>query len=223
MIDLGVEVFAVYLVDGERRWARVSLSDSLIHLHALKPRSPPAHSRILPWSCLREMVPPKETATFLDIYIAGTKQGRIYFTMHGNTPRSQQFVLLSSGERKHCYRNVKMKQVGNFELPGEYVSFHGPKHPNGAPIRGVVGGIKQGGIYTRRKAKGLLAGAALSHRQRTLFVVYLSSDPDEDTTGAFGEVTRGIEVLTKVSRHIPVEEVEIGDCGLVIPLPSSTT
>ncbi|XP_066955825.1 uncharacterized protein [Macrobrachium rosenbergii] len=221
MIDLGEEVFAEYLVEGERRWARISLSDSLIHLHALKPRPPPSQSRILPWPCLREMVSTDKAATFLDINAAGIKQGRVYLSMHGNTPRAQQFVLLSSGEHRHCYRKVKMKQVGNFELPGEYVSFHGPKNPKGFPIRGAVSGITQGGIYTRRKSRGLLAGAALSHRQRALFLVYLSPDPDEDTTGAFGEVTRGIEVLSKVSRHSPVEEVEIGDCGLVIPLPSS--
>ncbi|XP_064109507.1 uncharacterized protein LOC135217492 [Macrobrachium nipponense] len=221
MIDLGEEVFAEYLVEGERRWARISLSDSLIHLHALKPKPPPSKSRILPWSCLREMVSTDKAATFLDISVAGIKQGRVYLSMHGNTPRAQQFVLLSSGEHRHCYRKVKMKQVGNIEQPGEYVSFHGPKNAKGFPIRGAVSGITQGGIHTRRKSRGLLAGAALSHRQRTLFVVYLSPDPDEDTTGAFGEVTRGIEVLSKVSRHSPVEEVELGDCGLIIPLPSS--
>ncbi|KAK7077653.1 hypothetical protein SK128_003264 [Halocaridina rubra] len=218
MIDLGETLFAAHSVDGEERWAKITLNDNVIHIHALTPQRPPLSNRILPWKCLRKMVCQEKAMVFMDIGIAGNLEGRVHFSMFGDTPRAQQFLTLASGDHKYCYRKTQMKQLGNPEEPAEYISFHGPKSGNKRPIRAVVRGIIQGGPYTRRKTVGLLAGPALSHSQQTLFVIYLQPDLDECTTGAFGEVTRGMEILRKVSKHQPVNEVSIIDCGLLIHL-----
>ncbi|XP_064122086.1 E3 ubiquitin-protein ligase TRIM65-like isoform X1 [Macrobrachium nipponense] len=212
----------MYVVDdsgSETKWARVSVHDCLLHLHALDTQPPPPSAVIFSYNSIREMVPEDDASAFMDLGWGGETHGRVYMRMYGNTPRAKQFLYLCSGEKGPSYRGTHFFDSFRVGEPGEIVRGGDYENDDGTGGAAILEDIDVGGPYLQEAVEGLLVGAHIRQPERLgVFGIILTAYPFSKTDTGFGVVTNGIGTLKSVSRHKPISDVAIENCGLVIPI-----
>lgn len=168
---------------------------------------------------VRAQVPRESPTAFLELEWEGSSQGRVLFSMMGDTARGRQFLQLCSGEAGPCYRGTCMFQAERVGGKGEIIRGGDYENNDGTGGTALVEDIGTGGEHMHEAVSGLLVGAHSDQRHRlAVFGVILSPWPEHRTDTAFGMVTRGLATLRAAARHSPVTEVLVADCGLVLPL-----
>lgn len=212
----------MYVVDesnGERKWARVSVHDCLLHLHVLTHNPPPPTSLIFSYSSVRSLLPQESPSTFLDLGWEGHTHGRVYLRMLGDTLRGQQFVLLCSGEKGPSYSKTRLFDVDRVGDKGEIIRGGDYENNNGTGGAAIIEGVFSGNEYLKEAVPGLLVGAHASQTARLgVFGVILSAWPHKKTDTGFGVVTSGLGTLRSAARHSPITDITVENCGVVIPL-----
>lgn len=147
-------------------------------------------------------------------------QGRVYLRMYGDTPRGQQFLLLCSGEKGHSYCKTRFFDADRVGEKGEIIRGGDYDNNDGTGGAAVVEGVTSGGrLYHKEAVAGLLVGAHASQVERLgVFGIILTAWPNNKTDTGFGVVTCGLGTLRSASRHKPISDVVVENCGLVIPL-----
>ncbi|KAK7041981.1 hypothetical protein SK128_018293 [Halocaridina rubra] len=213
---------AMYVVDDSgqcKRWARISVHDCLLHLHALDTQSPPPSSVIFSYESIREMVPQQDASAFMDLGWGGETFGRVYMRMYGDTPRAKQFLALCSGEMGPSYRGTHFFDAFRVGEPGEIIRGGDYENDDGTGGVAIVEDIEVGGVYLQDAIEGLLVGAHTRQPERlSVFGIILKAYPFRKTDTGFGVITNGIGTLKSVSRHKPITDVAVVNCGLAIPI-----
>ncbi|XP_050732514.1 tripartite motif-containing protein 3-like isoform X2 [Eriocheir sinensis] len=218
-LQLAKNIYVAHEDEEGRRWARLTVHDSSLHLHALQSSSPSPSAALFSFSSVRAQVPRESASAFLELEWEGSSQGRVHFSMMGDTARGRQFLQLCSGEAGPCYRNTCMFQAERVGGKGEIIRGGDYENNDGTGGAALVEDVGTGGEHMHEAVSGLLVGAHSEQRQRlAVFGVILSPWPEHRTDTAFGMVTRGLATLRAAARHSPVTEVLVADCGLVLPL-----
>ncbi|KAG7159483.1 uncharacterized protein LOC121877402 [Homarus americanus] len=205
--------------DVERRWARVSVHDCLLHLHVLHHTPPPSPALIFSYSSLRTLVPHESPSAFLDLGWEGHTHGRVYLRMLGDTTRGHQFLLLCSGEKGPSYSKTRFFHADRIGEKGEIIRGGDYENNDGTGGAGLVEGVTNGGVYHTEAVPGLLVGAHANQIGRLgVFGIILSAWPLNKTDTGFGVVTSGLGTLRSAARHTPITDVTVENCGLVIPI-----
>ncbi|XP_045610055.1 tripartite motif-containing protein 72 isoform X3 [Procambarus clarkii] len=218
-LQLSQSMFAVQEKDGKTRWSKLSIHGKNLLLHALDDTPPPAGAAIVSFDRAVEGMRPNKPSAFFDVTIQQRLEGHVFMVMFGNTPRSQNFLLLCTGARGPCYRNMQLVAV-TIEQDGESYplvtldNFANPE--DGKP---VVDGITDCGDYTSPVYPGLLNGNPASYPSST-FEINLQHMDDVEEVHAFGNVTEGLAIMDSVYREVlgNRRSAMISDCGIVIPL-----
>ncbi|ROT72612.1 uncharacterized protein [Penaeus vannamei] len=219
VLQMAKSMYVMHEDGGRQRWARVSVHDCLLHLHALTENPPPSNSLTFSYSSVRSLVPTEATTAFLDLGWQGQTQGRVYVRMFGDTRRGQQFLLLCSGEKGPCYRLTRFFDADRIGERGEIIRGGDYEHNDGTGGAAIMDGLLSGGVYHREAVAGLVVGAHASQAERLgVFGIILTEWPGNKTDTGFGLVTSGLGTLKSAARHKPVTDVTIENCGLVIPI-----
>lgn len=212
----------MYVVDdsgSEMRWARISLHDCLLHLHTLDTQPPPPSALIFSYNSIREMAPKEDASVFMDLGWGGETHGRVYMRVYGDTPRGRQFLLLCSGEKGPSYKGTHFFDSYRVGEPGEIIRGGDYENDDGTGGAAILEDLDVGGVYLQEAVEGLLVGAHIRQPERlAVFGIILIAYPCSKTDTGFGVVTNGIGTLKSVSRHKPISDVAIENCGLVIPI-----
>lgn len=171
------------------------------------------------FSSVRSLVSRESASAFLELNWEGLSQGRVHLSMMGDTARAKQFLQLCSGEAGPSYRGTCMFQAERVGGNGEIIRGGDYENNDGTGGAALVENVGTGGEHMHEAVSGLLVGAHSEQRHRlAVFGVILSPWPDHRTDTAFGMVTRGLATLRAAARHSPITEVQVEDCGLVLPL-----
>ncbi|MPC10919.1 uncharacterized protein LOC123510871 isoform X1 [Portunus trituberculatus] len=218
-LQLAKTMYVAHEADDGQRWARLSVHDSLLHLHALQSSPPPASAPLFSFSSVRSLVARECALAFLELGWEGHSQGRVYLTMMGDSARARQFLQLCSGEAGPCYRGTCMFEAERVGGEGEIIRGGDYENNDGTGGAALVEGVATGGEHLHEAVSGLLVGAHSNQRHRlAVFGVILSPWSNHKTDTAFGAVTSGLATLRAAARHRPVTEVLVLDCGLMFPL-----
>ncbi|XP_045601458.1 uncharacterized protein [Procambarus clarkii] len=219
VLQMAKRMYVVQESEGERRWARVSVHDCLLHLHVLQHQPPPPPALIFSYWSVRSLVPQDSPSAFLDLGWGGHTHGRVYLRMLGDTARAQQFLYLCSGEKGPSYFKTRLFDVDRVGEKGEIIRGGDYENNNGTGGAAIVEGVFSGEVYLREAVAGLLVGAHERQTQRLgVFGIILSAWPHKKTDTGFGQVTSGLGTLRSAARHKPITDVTVENCGLVIPL-----
>ncbi|XP_047474466.1 uncharacterized protein LOC125028903 [Penaeus chinensis] len=223
LLDAGTSIFATSEKEGQPRWARLTRQDDRLHLHALRDGLPRAGCFTLPYDVIRQLVPRDSPSIFMDIGWTGLVRGRVYIRMFGDTPRSNQTVYLCSGEKGPSYRGTSFYKAHKLDQPMESLRGGDFENNDGTGGRAIVDGITSGGVYYREIAAGLFVSWP-AHELWHLgsFDIYLRDCPGVFDNSAHGIVTSGLDLLRLAARHKPITDTSVQDCGLIIPISSST-
>ncbi|CAL4063813.1 unnamed protein product [Meganyctiphanes norvegica] len=203
--------------DGSSRWARISIHDKVAHLHALQDEEPSDSTLTLPFYSALDLVPRENPKVFMDLQWAGQHQGRVYIQMFGRTRFGEQFLLLCSGEQGPCYKFTCFYKSEDIDTPDAVISGGDYENNDGTGGAAFIDGIENGGIYERDIVAGLIVSWPEEWR-RGSFEIFLENNPGQKDLTGFGQVISGLAVLKSASRHKPITDVIIEDCGLVVPL-----
>ncbi|KAG0719369.1 Peptidyl-prolyl cis-trans isomerase B1 [Chionoecetes opilio] len=218
-LQLARTMYVAHQSEEGRRWARLSMHDSFLHLHALQASPPPASAPVFSFSSVRSLVPRDSPSAFLEVGWEGVSQGRVLLTMMGDTARARQFLQLCSGEGGPCYRGTCMFQAERVGGHGEIIRGGDYEHNDGTGGAAVVEGVATGGEHLHDAAPGLVVGAHSGQQHRlAVFGVILSPWSEHKTDTAFAAVTSGLGVLRAAARTQPVTQVTVLDCGIRVPL-----
>ncbi|KAG7171572.1 E3 ubiquitin-protein ligase TRIM32-like [Homarus americanus] len=218
VLETGRSIYTSREVGGRRRWARVTRQDEMLHLHALQVGAHAPHGVTVPYKMVRQLVPCQCASIFLDVGIGGVLHGRVYVRMFGDTPRTRQTMLLCSGEQGPSYRGTCFFKVEKQGQPWETLLGGDYEHNRGTGGRNLVYGVTDGGVYKTEVVTGLMAsGSAKESSKLAQFYFYLRQIPGSYDNGGHGIVTSGLDTLRAASRHYPITDSLVQDCGLVIP------
>lgn len=219
MLDAGKQIYATCEVDGRHRCAKVTTSDSILHLHVLEDGAHAVNSVCIPYKTVRQLVPRESPSLFLDVGLAGILRGRVYIRLFGDTARSRQTMILCSGEQGHSYKYSCFYQADRIGKPMEILRGGDYEKNNGTGGKNIVQGITSGGVYKTEIVAGLLVGWPADEQWHLgAFDIYLRKNPGRYDNSGHGIVTKGLDILRAISRHQPVKDSIIQDCGLVIHL-----
>ncbi|KAK4327958.1 hypothetical protein Pmani_001578 [Petrolisthes manimaculis] len=223
LVRLSSNMMVVQEGEGERgrRWGRLSLQDSHLHLYALRNDTPPppASTPVFSFSGVRGLVPRNSASAFLEVRWDGHQQGKVTIKTQGRTARARQFLQLCSGEAGASYLNTSFFEADRVGGEGAIIRGGDYENNDGTGGAALLEGITDAGDYLKEAAPGLVVGAKSTQRHRlAAFGVILSSWSGHKTDTAFGEVSSGLAILTAATHHSPLTDVVVEDCGLIIPL-----
>nr|XP_053657509.1 E3 ubiquitin-protein ligase TRIM32-like isoform X2 [Cherax quadricarinatus] len=157
-LKVSQSMYAVQEKGGRTRWAKLSINEKNLLIHALDDIPPPIGATLLPLDSVTAGMSPNKPSAFLDVTIQQRLEGNVYMTMFGVTPRSQNFLLLCSGALGPCFKGLQLKSSDIGEgKPKLSIVLLGP-FPNGQDCPPLVEGITDGGSYNSNIYPGLITG-----------------------------------------------------------------
>ncbi|XP_068207622.1 uncharacterized protein [Palaemon carinicauda] len=218
-------VFALRQEEGEQqlRFAKVTLQgEDFLCLHYLKDEEVPSDAVILPYTEIYDLVNTESTLTFLDFAWDDQNRGRVQIRLEpADTGRAKQFALLCSGLRGPTYANTRLLAVVNRGAPSEFVRGGDYQYNNGTGGASLLPDLGRGGEYWRQQVSGsVMAAGSWGDACSAQFIISTKSPgllAQRDDT-IFGQVENGLEVLNAAISETRITQVNVTDCGIMIPL-----
>ncbi|XP_069190423.1 uncharacterized protein [Procambarus clarkii] len=217
LVDAG-RVLAVLDDEDGFRSARITLQDGQLYLHPLLRQPTPAHAHTFQESEVVGVLEPSCTLAFLDLEWAGSTKERVTIRLTPDTPLARQFVLLCTGQRGPTYHNTKLLQVGNKGQPGEWVVGGDYQSNDGMGGARLLPNLK--GQYRESARAGAVwaLGGAGGPRCAQFGITTRDRQVGYRLHGVFGDVVSGLDVVRAAVNHSDITEVNVVDCGVVLPL-----
>lgn len=167
----------------------------------------------------------------MDIAWEGCVQGRIHILLSRESSLARQFTVLSTGEQGASYAHSRFSFVRNKGCPTtEYIGIGNPdlNQETYQAKRDCL--LLRHSVYNRIHEAGNVWAPEPDHNvpfHAQFHIVTGEGDGTYTDTGGrggyplfintFGKVQDGLEVLREAAKLSDVSEVEIEDCGVVIP------
>lgn len=212
---LAQRVFAMHQVEGRHRFARITIEDDRLFLHALQDLSLPLGAAKLQLSEVVPACPP--CLVFLDLCWPASMHQRVIIRLSPDTPMARQFVLLCSGERGPSYANTRLWGVGDKGLPGERLWFGDYENNDGTGGAALLPNLSKG-KYQKSASAGALWGTwQWGGRTRgAQFGITTRDRVGGVWSDVFGEVVEGMNCLRAAINHSDITEVIVVDCGVIL-------
>ncbi|XP_064088632.1 uncharacterized protein LOC135203006 [Macrobrachium nipponense] len=214
-LNISQVMYAVY--DDEiygRRWAKLWLDDSMLLMGTLQDECPSSGSLVVPFEMINGAVNRKRPQAFFDIVCNDVYEGRIVFSLHGMTPRAQQFLQLCTGEHGPTYKHSKLME---FEEDSHRFVRGGVVGDGIESEDPIVEDVTNGGVYQKKLEPGLLTGWKSDCDHWALFDIVLECKPGYEDDYSFGEVLSGLNLLKGVCEFSQNKKtIEVTSCGIVI-------
>ncbi|XP_069170684.1 uncharacterized protein [Procambarus clarkii] len=211
---------AIYLLqegDGATRSAPITLLHGRLHLHALSSKQPPDDALVLPYGRVRSLVEASSALTFLQLAWGSTITSRIYIRLRSQTQRSHNFLLLCTGERGFTYRGSHFLQAHWLGRCGEYVECGDYELDNGSGGAPLVDALEYDGELKQPIECGVVSARSRATKTASMFKIYTRDSPGYFDKGVFGMVETGMDVMREALTQKDIMNVEVWDCGVVIP------
>lgn len=240
LTTLKAVVYATSKDNGRNRWSKVATRDDQLLLYSMREGNQPSDGLVIPYDCIRELVPSDSPTIFMEVSWNGEFRGCVYVKMFGNTPRSRQTTFLCSGEQGPSFRNTAFSRYVEedvYNIQGLNCIHTDSERCSGTNVYNLlrlgdyqnnydsvdrdegVDAISYGRIYTHEVVAGLMVSWPVNrHWPLGASDFYLKDTPKGTVISAHGMVTHGLEILLEAAKVKPITSVSVTDCGLVIPL-----
>ncbi|XP_069161743.1 uncharacterized protein [Procambarus clarkii] len=159
---------------------------------------------------------PSSTLAFLDVWWAGSKVEQVRIRLSPNTGLARQFVLLCTGQNGPTYRDSKLF---NFQknTSGKCLSGGDYEYNNGEGGASLVADLK-GDYQFSSKAGSVMSWYGICSSKAAQFYINTRNFAKGAQRGpVFGKVASGLNVLRAAVNQSNIKEVNIVDCGVVMP------
>lgn len=154
---------------------------------------------------------------FLELAWPGTTPRRVHIRLSLDTPLGRQFIMLCTGQKGPCYINTRLWRVWNKEKPGECVWGGDYERNDGTGGAALVPDLGIGKYWRSHRVGSVWGRVCSNPAQGAQFGILTRDRLDGDVFGdVFGEVTRGLNVVTAAALHTDIREVTVVDCGVVL-------
>ncbi|KAK3858273.1 hypothetical protein Pcinc_035529 [Petrolisthes cinctipes] len=203
--------------------SEVKVDGGRIHIKSLMPiKTIQEGSRIIPLECVTSCMNRSSTLAFLDLSWGGSKRGRVYVRLTGDTVRGRQFVRLCTGENNFCFRGTNFHRIWWKNMPGEHI--WAGDYENGDGSGGQTVSNTQGRQTPTKIGRlsqiteGLVAGRYEKDNISSIFRIYTKGDKDKDVKeeAAFGQVEFGLDIIKEATTLKDITDVNIEECGIVL-------
>ncbi|XP_045590636.1 uncharacterized protein [Procambarus clarkii] len=214
-----VEAGQVFVIKQDKdgiRSSKITLQDGHLYVHSLLHQAPPAHAHTLQHSEVMDTLNPSSTLAFLDVWWAGSKVEQVRIRLSPNTGLARQFVLLCTGQNGPTYRDSKLF---NFQknTSGKCLSGGDYEYNNGEGGASLVADLK-GDYQFSSKAGSVMSWYGICSSKAAQFYINTRNFAKGAQRGpVFGKVASGLNVLRAAVNQSNIKEVNIVDCGVVMP------
>lgn len=219
----GAHVWAVLRREGgargSHRYAKITVHDERLHLHALKDGEPPKDSITVEYESVRGLVDEQFVVAFLEVEWAGRVQGRVYIQLLDNAGRTLQFMYFCTGERGPSYADTRFLTVSLRGRPGEQL-WGGDYENNDGSGGAALEGMERGEKNHQDVVAGLVAGYYYTgygqDHNPSQFGIYLRDMPGYSEMSSIGRVLVGQDILNSIGRLNNVKLASVGSCGVLL-------
>ncbi|KAK4301851.1 hypothetical protein Pmani_026026 [Petrolisthes manimaculis] len=203
--------------------SEVKVEGGRIHIKSLMPiKTIQEGSRMIPLRCVTSCMNRSSTLTFLDLSWGGSKRGRVYVRLTGDTVRGRQFVRLCTGETNSCFRGTHFHRIWWKNMPGEHIwagDYENGDGSGGQTVSNTQG--RQTPTLIGRLSpitEGLVAGRYEKDNISSIFRIYTKGDKDKNVMeeAAFGQVEFGLDIIKEATTLKDITDVNIEECGIVL-------
>ncbi|XP_063887781.1 uncharacterized protein LOC135115202 isoform X3 [Scylla paramamosain] len=217
LLEAGL-VFATHTIEGEKRYAQVSLQDDCLYLHSLQDQRPPPRAAVVPIDEVVPVAPP--CLVFLDLTWPDSPPCRVLVRLIPDTPLGRQFIWLCTGERGPCYANTTFFHLKYSGQPGERVSGGDYERNNGKGGSPLLPDLDKGDYRESRRAGAVHAvwrGDDRSNWNSNFGILIKDLEEEGDPVDTvFGEIEAGMEGVMEAAKQYYITDVVVKDCGVVL-------
>ena len=156
----------------------------------------------------------------MDLAWDGSFKGRIHILLSPDTPLAKQFRILCTGQLGPTYAHTKFFNYGDLNQYNEFMTGGDYEYNDGSGGKAVVEEIDvHAAIYKREGTAGVVWAPTAGDDGAAQFNINTGSGCNRVLSCIFGEVEDGTDILKDAIKRLQsVTDVEIMDCGLVLPL-----
>ncbi|XP_045582687.1 uncharacterized protein [Procambarus clarkii] len=216
LVEAG-RVFAVKQFHDGIYYARITLQEGRMYLHALDKQTLPAYAATVKYTDVVEMLDYTSLQAFLYLGRERSTMEQIVICLSRDTALGRHFIMLCTGELGKSYLNTHIHQVGYSPEHGEYMvfgeeeKFFSDLHTPRPAVKGVYGTTRMAGAVYAWKwpdiGNCMQFGVSLTN----------CAIPKSPSADVFGEVGQGLDVLRVVANTNDYLHEMVLDCGIVLP------
>ncbi|KAG7168843.1 Peptidyl-prolyl cis-trans isomerase CPR1-like [Homarus americanus] len=159
-----------------------------------------------------------ELQVFLEFSVDQVNLGRVYIKLWGHLRRAQHFLALCLGTLGPSFSGTKLLEITSRGSRNESVTAGAYRAPNGSiSSKSLMNGLEWDGVYAGERRAGLVvASSGGKVHYDSQFGICTSANASGRVRCPFGEVVSGLDVVRESASYIPINQVGISGCGLVL-------
>ncbi|KAK3879126.1 hypothetical protein Pcinc_016285 [Petrolisthes cinctipes] len=198
------EVFGIQENQNDYNYSKLSLDNGRLLLHCFQNQPPPHVAITLPVSEIIKTLNPKSTITFLDMAWEGLTRGRVYIWVNEDTTEARQFVGLCTGQPGSSFLNTQLNRV--WDKGGKEECVYGGNYNFNEELEHFLYDYQVGDVTFD------------SHSEKSGEFCISTNGGYESVGATIGQVESGLEVLKAAVQLNDITQVNVVDCGVVVPL-----
>ncbi|XP_042232989.1 peptidyl-prolyl cis-trans isomerase E-like [Homarus americanus] len=156
---------------------------------------------------------------FLEFSVGQVNLGRVHIKLWGHLRRAQHFLALCLGTLGPSFLGTTLLEITSRGCRNESVTAGAYRAPNGSiSAESLMNGVGWwDGVYSEERRAGLVvASSGGKVHYASHFGICTSANASGLVRYPFGEVVSGLDVVRESASYIPINQVEISGCGLVL-------
>ncbi|XP_064123016.1 E3 ubiquitin-protein ligase TRIM39-like [Macrobrachium nipponense] len=215
-------LYAVRQSKGKVRSAMLTFINNKVYLPCLREAEPPADAHTIDHQTLISSLNTDNVTAFLDLSWGGITRGRIHISLAPDTPLARNFRTLCTGDlEKSSYLHSRFLEVYKQGYVIDECIRAGDYETNTGLTGAVVvkGSDPKEAVYSRKIVTGMVWATHkdLDGPMTSQFSIRTGRGTLYWVVGAFGQVIDGIEVVKEAAKLKEVSEVQITECGVIVP------
>ncbi|KAK8721740.1 hypothetical protein OTU49_012540 [Cherax quadricarinatus] len=227
-LKVSQSMYAVQEKGGRTRWAKLSINEKNLLIHALDDIPPPIGATLLPFDSLSPNG--YSGRGFFDIELDGKVQGRIFFSVQLYELQSHNFLHCCTGKFGVSYKGLPIDFIYEINednhqivevIGGEEIGADDDDDGILTPLMTSLSVPEltycQAMTNTRRIHPGLMCAIPIGDGTYQLagFRIYLYYAGETTDDNSFGTVTNGVGILRSVYYNSRDKNIKISDCGIL--------